>query len=151
MITDTIHNLIHYRGIHPNLDTVVDWLQQNDITTLSLGKTVIDGNNVYVNVMETNLRKADGAEFEFHRLYADLQIDIDGAEYWEWSSADTAGSDLKMTLDLSPHRHMLTEHSEKPGLLCSSQVNLISQAVKLTDVHICVKLFLRLRLNDNLL
>lgn len=100
MITDTIHNLIHYRGIHPNLDTVVDWLQQNDITTLSLGKTVIDGNNVYVNVMETNLRKADSAEFEFHRLYADLQIDIDGAEYWEWSSADTAGSDFDVENDV---------------------------------------------------
>ena len=46
---------------------------------------MIDGERVFVNVMEADLRKAEGAEYEYHKRYADLQIDISGSEYWEWT------------------------------------------------------------------
>ena len=35
--------------------------------------------------MEADLREAEGAEYEYHKRYADLQIDISGSEYWEWT------------------------------------------------------------------
>ena len=46
---------------------------------------MIDGERVFVNVMEADLREAEGAEYEYHKRYADLQIDISGSEYWEWT------------------------------------------------------------------
>ena len=89
MITDTLANLARYRGLHKNLDTAIAWLAGHDVTALPLGRTVIDGEAVFVNVMEAELRDAEGATFEYHRRYADLQIDLTGAERWDWAAAGT--------------------------------------------------------------
>ena len=83
MVTDSLQNLEQYRGLHKNMDTVIDFLKKCDLTALPDGKTVIDGEQVFVNVMEADLREAEGAEYEYHKRYADLQIDISGSEYWE--------------------------------------------------------------------
>ena len=85
MITDHLSNLIRYLGIHPALDAAIWWLEENDISRLPNGRTEIDGQQVFINVMDAELRPAEGAEFEFHRLYADLQIDLTGSEYWAWT------------------------------------------------------------------
>ena len=90
MITDTLANLARYRGLHKNLDTAIDWLAAHDVTALPLGRTVIDGDAVFVNVMDAELRDADGAAFEYHRRYADLQIDLTGAEHWGWAAQGSA-------------------------------------------------------------
>ena len=38
------------------------------------------------DVMDAALRPAEGAGFEYHHLYADLQIDLAGCEYWAWTA-----------------------------------------------------------------
>lgn len=49
------------------------------------GKTVVDEARVFVNVMEADLREAEGAAYEYHKKYADIQINIDGSERWEYT------------------------------------------------------------------
>ena len=71
MVTDSLQNLEQYRGLHKNMDTVIDFLKKCDLTALPDGKTVIDGERVFVNVMEADLREAEGAEYEYHKRYAD--------------------------------------------------------------------------------
>ena len=85
MITDSLTCLDRYLGIHPALDTAIRWLVQHDPAALPNGRTEIDGQDVYINVMDAALRPAEGADFEYHRLYADLQIDLTGSEYWAWT------------------------------------------------------------------
>ena len=60
MVTDSLQNLEQYRGLHKNMDTVIDFLKKCDLTALPDGKTVIDGERVFVNVMEADLREAEG-------------------------------------------------------------------------------------------
>lgn len=92
MITDTLEQIAKYRGMHKNLDTAIAFLEKTDLSTLPDGKTVIDGEQVFVNVMEADLREAEGAAFEYHKRYADLQINITGGEFWEAAfAAETAG------------------------------------------------------------
>ena len=86
MITDTLAHLSRYRGLHKNLDTAIDWLAAHDVTALPNGRTVIDGDAVFGNVMDAELRDAEDAAFEYHRRYADLQIDLTGAERWDWAA-----------------------------------------------------------------
>ncbi len=85
MVTDCLSCLNRYRGIHPALDTAIRWLEENDLSRLPNGCTEVDGRAVYVNVMDADLRPAEGAAFEYHRLYADLQIDLTDSEYWAWT------------------------------------------------------------------
>ena len=78
MITDTLENLSRYRGLHPNLDLAIDWLQHYTVGDLPNGRTEVAGEKVFINVMDADLRDAEGAAFEYHRRYADLQIDLTG-------------------------------------------------------------------------
>ena len=87
MIVDSFDYIACYKGLHPNLDKAIDWLNSHTLDALENGKTIIDGENVFVNVMDADLREADGAAFEYHRRYADLQIDITGGEGWGYATA----------------------------------------------------------------
>lgn len=99
MITDTWKQIAKYRGMHKNLDTAIAFLEKTDLRALPDGKTVIDGDQVFVNVMEADLCRAQGAAFEYHRRYADLQIDITGGEYWEAAFAAEAAGRFDETTD----------------------------------------------------
>ena len=86
MLVDSFDYIACYKGLHPNLDTAIDWLNSHTLDALENGRTIIDGEKVFVNVMDADLRDAEGAAFEYHRRYADLQIDLSGGEHWGWAS-----------------------------------------------------------------
>ena len=85
MIADTIKNIEKYRGLSKNLDTAIAFLKEYDLSSLPDGKTVVDEARVFVNVMEADLREAEGAAYEYHKKYADIQINLDGSERWEYT------------------------------------------------------------------
>ena len=91
MICDALEHLNRYRGLHRNLDTAIDYLTAyhvaHDLYDLPLGRTEVDGENVFINVMEADLKPGEGANPEYHRRYADLQIDITGGEGWGYATA----------------------------------------------------------------
>ena len=91
MIVDSFDYIACYKGLHPNLDTAIDWLNSHTLDALENGKTIIDGDKVFVNVMDADLREAEGAAFEYHRRYADLQINLTGSEHWGWASEGKDG------------------------------------------------------------
>ena len=96
MICDTLEHLNRYRGIHPNFDTAIDYLTAyhvaHDLTDLPLGRTEVDGENVFINVMEADLHPDEGSHLEYHRKYADLQIDLTGGEGWGFTT--NAGTEV---------------------------------------------------------
>ena len=99
MIVDSFDYIMKYKGHHPNLDTAIDWLNSHTLDALENGKTIIDGDKVFVNVMDADLREADGAAFEYHRRYADLQIDLTGSEHWGWASEATPEGEFDESID----------------------------------------------------
>ena len=80
MIYDGLKEIGRYRGLNDNLDTLIDWLSEHDVAELALGKTVIDGDKVFANTMESSTKPLEEGRFEFHRHYADVQVDLEGAE-----------------------------------------------------------------------
>ena len=95
MIVDSFDYIACYKGLHPNLDTAIDWLNSHTLDALENGKTIIDGENVFVNVMDADLRDADGAAFEYHRRYADPT----GSEHWGWASEGTEQGEFDEAAD----------------------------------------------------
>ena len=86
MICDTLEHLARYNGLHPNLDTAIDYLLTHDLSALPNGRTEVDGDEVFINVMDAALHPDAGYHPEYHKLYADLQIDLTGSEHWGWAS-----------------------------------------------------------------
>ena len=90
MICDTLENLNRYRGIHKNLNTAIDYLTAyhiaHDLIELPLGRTEVDSENVFINVMDADLHPDEGSHLEYHHKYADLQIDLTGGEGWGFTT-----------------------------------------------------------------
>lgn len=80
MIFDRIANAALYKGLHPNMDRAIDFMMTADLHALPLGRTVIDGDRVFINKMEATAAPAEGKQFEVHRKYLDIQIDLTGRE-----------------------------------------------------------------------
>ena len=91
MICDTLQHLGRYRGFHKNLDTAIDYLvaytTAHLLAELPLGRTEVDGENVFINVMDAELHDDADSHPEYHHLYADLQIDLIGGEGWGYETA----------------------------------------------------------------
>lgn len=132
MIVDSFDYIACYKGLHPNLDKAIDWLNSHTLDALENGKTIIDGENVFVNVMDADLREADGAAFEYHRRYADLQIDLTGSEHWGWASEgkDEARSTKPPTAASSPVPSTSAAFWAADGLPSSSPASCTSPAAK---------------------
>ena len=43
MIVDSFDYIACYKGLHPNLDKAIDWLNSHTLDALENGKTIIDG------------------------------------------------------------------------------------------------------------
>ena len=64
-----------------------------DLNALPLGRTEVDGDTVFINVMDAELHPNEGSHPEYHRIYADLQIDLTGSEGWGYETAP--GTEVK--------------------------------------------------------
>lgn len=86
MICDSLEHLERYKGLNANLDTAIDYLQTHDLSALPDGRTEVDGDNVFINMMDATLHSDHGYHPEYHKKYADLQIDITGSEVWGYTN-----------------------------------------------------------------
>jgi YhcH/YjgK/YiaL family protein len=80
MIVDTLKNASMYNVFGKNFEAAFKWLKSNDLKNMPVGKVEIDGTNVYANIMEVDSKTAAQGKWESHKVYADIQFLIDGAE-----------------------------------------------------------------------
>lgn len=58
----------------------LDYIKGHDLNQLPKGRNEIDGDNLYVNIIETNLKPREEAKFEAHDQYIDIQVPLSGSE-----------------------------------------------------------------------
>jgi biofilm protein TabA len=62
------------------LEDAFKYLARTDLAALPLGRTDVDGDDVYVTVSETETKPPEGLPFEAHRRYIDIQLVVAGQE-----------------------------------------------------------------------
>ena len=122
MLYDTLENLNQYTGLFPNLDKAIDFIEDNDVSALPLGRTEIDGDDVYVTVMEAEPTPGEGRAFETHSRYMDLQMalgDVEEAEPYDeekdfalWNGAASAA----LVLGEGRFAVFMVEEPHKPAI-----------------------------------
>ncbi len=80
MIVGKLVDLYRYKGIAKNIDTAIDYILNNDLLALPKGKTVVDGDNVYINRDTYVAKPYEECFFENHENYIDIQIVLKGKE-----------------------------------------------------------------------
>jgi biofilm protein TabA len=88
MILDTLDHLERYVALHPSFARAFAFVAAADWAALAPGaagvRHAIDGERIYVLIDEKDGRGRDGARFEAHRRYVDIQVTLGGAEEIGW-------------------------------------------------------------------
>ena len=85
MIVGRLPDIYRYKGISKNIDKAIDFIMNNDLLALPKGKTVIDGDNVYLNRDTYVARPLEECFFENHLKYIDIQIVLKGQEIFGYT------------------------------------------------------------------
>ncbi len=88
MIIDKLENLKNYESVNPLFSKVVEFLQQNDLNKLEIGKHEIVGKDLFVNITMTKGRTPDEAVIETHDKMIDIQIPLSDAETFGYTQRD---------------------------------------------------------------
>ncbi len=91
MIVGKLKDLAHYKGLSKNIDTAIDFVLNTDLLALPQGKTVVDGDNVYVNRDTYVARPLEECYFEGHQNYLDMQIVLKGKEGFGYTDISDPG------------------------------------------------------------
>ena len=86
MILDTIAHIGEYAALLPGLDKAARFVRDFYACPQPDGRYEIDGERIFANVSTYETKVRDGAQFEAHRKYADLQAVIRGREIIGWAA-----------------------------------------------------------------
>lgn len=93
MILDTLAASKKYDALSPRFAKAFQWLRSVDPATLPDGKTLIDGDDVFVLAQRKLTKPLDQVKWEAHKKYADIQYIVEGTEamFWEALERTTLG------------------------------------------------------------
>lgn len=66
--------------LNPNVQKALEFMKTTDLNQLPAGKHVIDGDNLWVNIVDSDLKSSSAARLEAHAQYIDVQIPLSGPE-----------------------------------------------------------------------
>lgn len=89
MVIDSLKNAAKYAGLNPHFAKAFYFIATHDLASLKPGKYPVDGENVWANIVEGNLKNETDARMEAHNTYIDIQICIKGKETFGWIKRET--------------------------------------------------------------
>ena len=92
MVVDTLANGEMYYVFGENFRKGLEFLKNNDITKMELGRHDIDGDNVFILVQQYDSKSIDNCGFEAHLKYADIHYVAEGFEFLGYDALERAGA-----------------------------------------------------------
>ena len=80
MIYCKVFELQKYSSYSDNMKKAIDYVTTHDLSALQMGKTVVDGDKVFINKSNPETKDSDSLQYEVHHRYIDIQIDLEGDE-----------------------------------------------------------------------
>ncbi|MDD2285349.1 MAG: YhcH/YjgK/YiaL family protein [Paludibacter sp.] len=88
MILDTLQNSMKYASVNPRFAKAFEYLMNNDLAALPVGKVELEGADLVVNVVEITGKTASEARMETHNKFIDIQVPVGKAERMGWKAAE---------------------------------------------------------------
>ena len=99
MIIGNIKNFKDIKFENEYINKAFEFIYNNDLLNLPEGKTVIDGDNLWVNRSTYYGKNIDECKIENHNHYLDLQLVIKGAEGFGYVHIDREGLEISVPYD----------------------------------------------------
>lgn len=149
MIIDQITNSHLYYTINSRIKTAFDYILQTDLSTLSIGRHEIEGENLYAMLQQYTSKPLDQGSWEAHRRYIDLQVVIQGVEkigYANINHLSTGEYDTKkdflplfgegdfLTLQTGNFALLLPQDAHMPGIAFESPAPVKKIVIKISVI-----------------
>ncbi len=85
MVIDVLDKLALYESVNPLFKDVVEFLKNNDLSTMEEGKYEIKGADLFVNVTTAKGKTPEEAVLETHNKMIDIQIPLSGPETYGYT------------------------------------------------------------------
>lgn len=80
MIVDKLENLEKYVSLNPLFARAIDFLKSHNLEQMEVGKTELKGQDLIVNIAQTQPKGKEEAKLETHNKFIDIQIPLSGSE-----------------------------------------------------------------------
>lgn len=80
MIVASLADSAQYEALHPLFSQAFEYLKKNDLTNAPAGKTVLDGDKLFIAVSDVNGKTPEAARLETHNKYIDIQLPLTAPE-----------------------------------------------------------------------
>lgn len=87
MVLDNIKNIKNYSSLHHRFELAMEFLL-NKASFMDVGVYKLDGDNVYVTIVEVDLKDEKDAKLEVHDRYIDVQTVLIGFETYGYAQRD---------------------------------------------------------------
>ena len=84
MIIDHLKNSAQYEQLNPLFKKAFDYLKSLDFSKIEVGKTEIEGTDLFISISNSNLKTKEDAKLEIHDKYIDIQMPVSKAEGFGW-------------------------------------------------------------------
>ena len=85
MIIDSLEKLSYYSVLNPLFEDVLAFIANNDLDSLSEGKHVIKGDDLFLNIAVAKGKTKEEAVLETHDEMIDIQIPLSAAETYGYT------------------------------------------------------------------
>lgn len=80
MVFGNIQHLYEYKFLIPAIQKCFEYAQSHDLASFSKGRYAIDGEHIFVNIVEYTTSAADTRIWEAHKRYLDFHLMLVGEE-----------------------------------------------------------------------
>ncbi|MGX5690633.1 YhcH/YjgK/YiaL family protein [Arcticibacter tournemirensis] len=112
MIIDSLENADKYLSVHKHFDKAFEYLKNEDLQSLEVGKTVIEEGSLTSAVSAKEGAKVEDAKFEAHNNFIDIQVCISGKEKMGWSTRSVCTNPVA---PYNPEKDVIF-YNDKPGM-----------------------------------
>ncbi len=88
MIIDSLANANKYINLHPRFATAFEFIKNQQLDSIEVGKYPIDGPELHASVATKDGYKREEAKFECHDHWIDIQVCPMGKEQIGWSARE---------------------------------------------------------------
>lgn len=88
MIITNLENSQRIESLHPLFKTLFDYVKSHDLLQMECGRIELKGDELYINNVNPECKKADEQVLEAHRKYIDVHIVLEGKETIAWKAIE---------------------------------------------------------------
>ena len=95
MILSNLKSCERFESLHPLFKKAFDYVNSHDLLSAPCGRIEVDGDELFINNCNPELKAADTQVLEAHRDYIDIQILLDGEETIGWKPIEDCTNETK--------------------------------------------------------